>query len=283
MWIYLTCKHSISSVELEEFPKLSINGVQQNITVKSTPIVKECYSHEWQVEISTTLQFGTTSKPSMERSWGLSTLSSVASRNCVKIFQLQDMEQAWKESEADCFSRSCAWPKKSSPDSYSLKTYQLLQHEGDFKSLERLPKWGMIVGGVLYPQHPLEQDIKENDGSCWPTPRSCNAMNTAFSQHLAIRNKGNLEEEVCKVTLSVATPRASQASKPIKVPSPSCQNGTHGENLADSIGRLNPEMIGKRLSIAFVEVLMGYCINWTECEPLVTQLCLSKSKKPLKC
>ena len=100
----------------------------------------------------------------------ISILSSVASRDLAKISALQDMEKAWQESEADYFSRSCAWPKKSSPNSYSLKMSQQSQHEGDFESLKKLPKWGMIVDGVLYPLQALELYIKEKGGSYWPTP-----------------------------------------------------------------------------------------------------------------
>ena len=39
-----------------------------------------------------------------------------------KTSALQDVAQAWLESEVDYFSRSCAWPKKRSPRSYSLRT-----------------------------------------------------------------------------------------------------------------------------------------------------------------
>ena len=80
------------------------------------------------------------------------------------------MEKAWQESEVDYFTRSFAWPKRSSPSSYLLKTSNQLPQEVDYKSLEKLPKWGMIVDGVLYPLHPLEQYMKEKGGSYWPTP-----------------------------------------------------------------------------------------------------------------
>ncbi len=90
--------------------------------------------------------------------------SSAGSRDPAKESALQDMEKAWKMSEADYFSRSCAWPKKSSPSLYFWKTSPLFPQEVGYESLEKLPKWGMIVDGVLYPLHPWEPCIVEKDG-----------------------------------------------------------------------------------------------------------------------
>src|SRR5690606_4566283 len=71
-----------------------------------------------------------------------STSSMEASHNHAKISVVQELEKAWMESEADFFSRSHAWPKKSSPSSYFLKTCQRSPHEGGFESLNALPRWG---------------------------------------------------------------------------------------------------------------------------------------------
>ena len=142
----------------------------------------------------------------------------------------QDLEKVWKESEADYFSRSCAWPKKSGHRTYSLKMSQLSQAEADFELLKKLPRWGMIVDGVLYPLQALEHYTVGNDGLCY------------------------------------ATPTASQANKPIRAPSPTRQNGTHGEDLQDSIGRLHPSSIGNKLCPRWVSILMGYHITWTDLE-----------------
>ncbi len=156
-----------------------------------------------------------------------------------KTSAVQELEKAWKESEADFFSRSYAWPKKSNPRSYSLRTYLPLAAEGDFKSLEKLPNWGMIVGGVLYPLRALEQCTKEKDGSSWQNRK----------------------------TKMIATPRAS-VGLTIVQPCPSAREGKHGEKTVESIGRLNPELIGKKLCPMFVESLMGYPTMWTGLKPL---------------
>lgn len=281
MWIYLKCSNPlIYSPALEVSPSPYQDIVKLSPIAKSNPIVKESCSPEWQVETSKTLPYGTISKHLMERNWELSTLSSAASRDHAKISQLQELEKAWQESEADCFSRSCAWPKKSSPHSYSWKTSQQLPLVGDWKSLERLPKWGMIVDGVLYPLQVSERYTKGNDGSCWPTPTARDATRNKGGSPADCRRKTpNLPTAILKM---VATPCASQSNKPIREPSPSRQKGEHGEDLQDSIGRLNPESIGKRLSVEFVESLMGYPSMWSALEHWATQWFLSKRKKRSK-
>jgi hypothetical protein len=147
---------------------------------------------------------------------------------------------------------------------------------GDFKLLEKLPKWGMTVDGVLFPLLALERYIREKDGSYWPTPTTSDRYNPCFKNDHDLR-KGNLRGVV-----HYATPTASQANKPIREPSPSRKNKSHGEDLQDSIGRLNPESIGKRLSVEFVECLMGYPFKWSALNHLETQSCHVKLEKLFK-
>lgn len=195
-------------------------------------------------------------------------------------------------------------------------------------SLERLPKWGMIVDGVLYPLHALEHCISDSGGSYWLTPttmdhlpvrqgealenalyrgdpqkkskRKCSGRlneQVAYPQMWptpiardATRNKGgspsdfrrhtpNLPTAILKM---VATPTTSQANKPIRHPSPSRDSKQHGDDLQDSIGRLNPESIGKRLCPRWVSVLMGYPTTWTDLDPSVMQWYQSKQEKRSK-
>lgn len=267
-WIYLAeSVESVSPLEITLDP---------SPIAKSTLIVKEYCCLEWHVGNYKPLQFGMTCKHS-EKTQGhflliASILSTVAFH--ARISALQDLEKAWKESAADCFSRSFAWPKKSSPSSYSLKTSRQSQQEGDFKLLMNLPRWGMIVDGVLYPLRPLERSTKEIVGSYWPTPQSRAQSDTPSERR---RNTPCLHSSVL-----LATPTASQGSKPIRAPSPSRVKGKHGEDLQDSIGRLNPESIGKRLSVEFVELLMGYRSMWTDLEDSATQYVLNKRKKRSK-
>src|SRR6202453_2903819 len=166
-WIYLAA--------LEGLQSPLANGLTPSPIAKLMPFVKESSSVVYPTDHSIMHQFGIISRrsPMMGEIGPKST--SFMEVSPVRTSVLQEMEKAWKESAVAYFSRSFAWPKKSSPLLYSLKMCQQLPHGEGFESLEKLPKWGMIVGGVLYPLRPLEHYTKEKDGFFWPTPcaRDC--------------------------------------------------------------------------------------------------------------
>lgn len=174
------------------------------------------------------------------------------------------------------FTRSLDCVATLSQDSSFWKTYQPLLPEEEQKWSEKLPKWGMIVDGVLFPLRPLERYIDARGGSCWPTPQARAQTDTPSER----RRKSPCLETMVK--LRYATPTASQASKPIREPSPSRQKGEHGEDLQDSIGRLNPESIGKKLCPRWVSVLMGYPTTHTDLEPWAMQWFQFKLEKRSK-
>src|SRR5690606_41850587 len=88
-----------------------------------------------------------------------------------KTSALRAVEEAWKASEADFFSRSCGWPKKRSPASYSLRTSQLSELVVPHELEKNWPASGMIVDGVLYPLKKWERITRESDGFyLLPTP-----------------------------------------------------------------------------------------------------------------
>lgn len=288
-WIYLQ--------ESEESPLLLENTSNQSSIAKKTYTVKECCFQEWPMNHYSIVQSGMTLQHYQDAaSMEVSTLYMEGFH--ARILALQEKEKAWKAAEVGYFSRSYAWPKKSSPHSYSLKMCQQLQQEGDFKLLEKLPKWGMIADGVLYPLLPLEPCIDEKDGSYWLTPstmehlpvRKGKALENALYRGKIHKSKrkvsGRLNEQVAYRQMwptPLATVCVSQANKPIRSPSPSRRNGTHGEDIQDSVGRLNPETIGKKLCPKWVSVLMGYPSTWTDCEPWAIQYVHSKLKKRSKC
>jgi hypothetical protein len=266
-------------------------------TAKSNHIAKPSCFQEWQVETSIKLPSGMTLQHLTQENWELSTLLSAASHDHAKTSALQEMEQAWKESEADYFSRSCAWPKKSSPNSYSLRTYQLLQLEGDFALLKKLPKWGIIVDGVLYPLQALEPDIKGNVGSYWLTPSTMehlpvregealeNALHRGKNRVSRRKVSGRLNEQVAYPTMW-PTPTARDATRNKGGSPADCNRNTPNlptASLKQDVGRLNPQSIGKRLCPRWVSVLMGYPTTWTDLEPWAMQWFLAKQKKRLKC
>ena len=247
---------------------LYLNGLDQSLTAKSNPIVKQCCSHEWPMNHYPMHLSGMTSQHLTDcLSMGLSTSYMEGFR--ARTLALQDLEKAWKESEADCFLRSCAWPKKLSPSSYSLKTFQLLQAEGDFKSLERLPKWGMTVDGVLYPLQALARYTVEKGGFYWPTS---NARDWKGGKTQGNRHSPNLNTAVHMWP----TPNLSD-----------CYNANvkNDHDIKKGYLRgvvLNQSNTGERLCPKWVSVLMGYPIEWTDLKALETQSCPVKLEKLLK-
>ena len=253
---------------------LYLSGCDPLHIAKSTLTVRECSYQEWPMNHLLRRLSGTTLKP-CELSIYAGPLISPMADFPARTLAVQELEKAWQESEADYFLRSCARPKKSSPHSYSLKTCQPSQAEEAFRSLVKLPKWGMIADGVLYPLQALERYTSAKGGSYWPTPQARSQTDTPSERN---RHTPCLETQV-KV---YATPTASQANKPIRAPSPSREKGEHGEDLQDSVGRLHPENIGKKLCARWVSSLMGYPTTWTDLEAWVIPWFLNKRKKRLK-
>ena len=242
-WIFLAASG--------ELALLSENGSNQLPTSKLTPIVKELSCQEWPIEDWKKLRYGMILELCQDIPLERKKLILSMEDSHARISVLQDLEKAWKESEAHYFSRSCGWPNKLSQSSYFLRTYHTSSTKVVTGYLPQLPRWGMTVAGVLYPLRPLELCINEKDGSC-------------------------LQKAM------YATPTASQASKPIRKPSPTRQNKKHGEDIQESLGRLHPLMIGKKLCPKWISVLMGYLSEWTELEPWAIQWFLSKRKRRLK-
>ena len=270
-WIYL--------VESEDSRLHSASGYDQSPIAKLTPIVKEFSSVEWPRLRLPAPQSGMTYEAFQRGYPYLTTSFTEASR--ARISALQDAEKAWKESEADYFSRSCAWPKKSSPSSYFLKTCPPSPAVADFESLVKLPKWGIIVGGVLYPLLPLEHYTVEKGGSYLPIPntldhlpcRSVEAQQRVFQTHRKGRTQPcNLREWFYPKMWP--TPKASDATRA----------GIKSESKRDNPAlwyRIH-EITGKKLNVLFLEWMMGYPEEWTELEPWAMRWFLSKRKRRSK-
>ena len=160
-WIFLA--------ESEESASPLENGCAPLLSARLTPIVKECSYLECLQETFRVFPSGMISPLWMDSN--LEKLSILFTADFpARISALQEMEKAWQESEADYFTRSSVCVAKLSQDSSFWKTFQPLLPEEEQKWYGKLPRWGMIVDGALYPLHPLEQCTKGKDGSYWPTP-----------------------------------------------------------------------------------------------------------------
>ncbi len=177
MWIYLEClTDSTCLAASEESPLPCKNGSSQSPTVKSTPIVKESSYLEWQMENYTIPQSGMTLKVlDIEHYCTPQSILFMGDFHA-RISVLQEMERDWKEREALFFLKSCDCVAKLSQDTSFWKTCQLLPIEGEQKWSGKFPRWGMVVGGVLYPLHRAERYIEEKGGFFLPTPTANSNM-----------------------------------------------------------------------------------------------------------
>ncbi len=232
--------------ESEESTSHSMNGCEQSVIAKSIPIANVSCFQEFQMDISKMHRYGMIYEPSLSHPLSGNISTSSTGDSLVRTLALEAMERAWRENEVDCFSRSCAWPKKSSPNSYSLKMFRQLPHEAESQFVNKLPKWGMIADGVLYPLKALEPLIKENDGSFLPTPTS------------------------------------SQAGKPIRKPSDTTCLGMRQWDLQDRLGQLYPQYIGKSICPQYLAWMMGYPQDFMNLKPWAMQLFQVKQSKRSK-
>ena len=268
-WIYLA--------ESGDSQSPSENGSDQSPTARLTPIVKESSSIIWLLAFCPPHRFGQIFEPlelGEPVGFAVDTLTSSMEGSHARTLALQDMEKAWKVSEADWYSRSFAWPKKSSPIGYFLKTCQPSRPEEELGSLKKLSKWGMTFAGVLYPLRPLERYIVGKGGSYLPTPSAVEGgpipPGTNYRQ-----NQRSYNQKTGK-HVQITLRRWVQI-----FPTPCARDYRSGKQTNRRQNQLNTK-IGGLLNPQWVEWLMGYPIGYTELEDWAMQWFLNKRKKRSK-
>lgn len=255
-WIYLAV-----SVE-SDAPWMNMST--QSPTVKEIDTLKPSYFQEWLTNKFHALRFGMTLQLSKQTCSQKST--SFLEDFPVKTSALQDLVQAWQESEADFSTRLSGLQKKLVRRLCSLKTCQQLELEDFEKFSEHLPKSGMTVGGLVFLPQALEHTTKEIDGFYWPTPTVCGNY----------QNKKQGNSQLIGLATAVKmypTPKASDWK----------QNGSPSEMRRNTPGLAAQVCRGSgQLNPQFVEWLMGYPLEWTALNVSVTQWFRSKSKRRLK-
>jgi hypothetical protein len=265
-WIYLAESAASQSP--------STNGLDPSPTARSIPIVKESCCQECTDYLFPKPLYGTTSKHSIRYSTYPLILTSFTEGFPARISALQDLEKAWKESEVGYFIRSYHWPKRSSPVLYSLKMFPQYAPEAAFLSSNRLPRWGMIVDGALYPLRPLEQYTKEIDGSVWLGTPMASESTTGRSKKFLSPNKKPTPQEF----ISIPTPCARDA----RIGKRKDKSKLRKSQLCEWIGIQRESDYGKKLAPQWIEQLMGYPKGWTELEPWAMQWLQLKRKKRSK-
>ena len=249
-WIYLA--------ESEDSVTPWQNGSDQLPIVKLKHTQEECSYHACFRGSCRSDQSGMMSRPCTDECCLV--LTSYMAASHAKTSASQDLEKAWRESEADYFSKSYALSMKLDRNSSSWKTSQQSLLEDFQRSPQKLPKEGMIVDGALYPLRKSEPLIKEKDGGCLPTP----TVYGNYNKKGASKKSGDGLATYVKM---FPTPDANNQGARKN------QNG-HQYTLQDAVGgQLNP---------MWVEWLMGYPAGWTELEAWAMQWFRSKRGKRLK-
>lgn len=267
--------------ESEDLQLLYQIGSDQLPIVKSSDTLPQSYFQECQKVNCQLLQSGMMSQPLEEKTCQKSTSSAEDSH--AKILALQEMEKAWQESEADYFSRLLDLRKKSNLHSFFSKTYQPSHQGEELKSLIKLPKWGMIVAGLVYPLRKLERTISVRDGGYWLTPNVMDSLpprsKEALVRQFSTTRKGRttpatLREQVlpeCWPQNLFPTPTARDWRDNGKSPAELARNSTTLATQAG--GQLNPQ---------WVEWLMGYPTEWTGLKDWAMQWFRCKPEKRLR-
>jgi hypothetical protein len=283
----------ICLVESEALQKPLANGSNQSPTVNVSLIPKEFCYPGWLMEQSQKLQSGQTCELLTDQCF--QPLTSSMGDSPVRISVLQELEKAWKVCEAAFFTKLCGWPKKSSPNSYSLKMSQPSELEAWIAFSKNLPRQGMTVDGQCYPLRMWEPIIKEKDGFYLPSPTASDGTMGAiigkedrfrYTKNGTIRHYyktgKNRSLTLGRWVKFWPTPAASQIHKKIRPQAPSEAKNEHGTMTVGEMGRRHPETIGGYLNPKWVEWLMGYPTEWTVLSPLVMPWFLSKRKRRSK-
>lgn len=271
MWISL--EDSIcfqGSVELDSH---SQSGLEQLPIVSKTATHKAYYCRECDQVKLIELQSGMMSQHCAEKC--CQKLTSFLEDSPAKTSVLQDLEKAWRESEAGFSSRLLDWSKSSHPNSSFWKTSQPSELEGEKPWLKLWPRSGMTVGGQLLRPQALEPFTKETDGSYLPTPTA-----TPYGT-----NKGGASGRVGKERLSLQT-----MARRNLWPTPTARDWKDSPGQKDRGDRDDSKLAMRvfrennsgQLNPQWVEWLMGYRIGWTELSALEIQWFHSKSKKRSK-
>ena len=240
----------------------SHNGSNLLPTVNSILTPKESFSPEWLMVNFQTRQSGTM-LPLLGETCSHTSILSMAAF-LAKTFLLQELEKVWKASEAVYFSRLSAWPKKSSPPSYSLKMSPQ-SGQGDWIELSRnLPKSGMTVGGQCYPLRTLERTISDNAGSFWRTPDA---------------NCGRGASSKDRMAWKLANKMPISLNDQVRWPTPNARDWKGECNQMCLPTLVNDRRNGGTLNPTWVEWLMGYPSEWTVLKDSVMQWFLSKRKR----
>lgn len=275
MWIYLAepCTDSTSSQESEESQKPWKGTSDQSPTVKTIDTHKPFFYPEWQKENCQTPQSGMTCEHSWDQCFLCHPILSTAAF-LARTSVSQDMARAWRESEADYFSRSPGSLASYDRDSCSWRTFQRLLFEDQSELLANFAGWGMTVAGVFYPLQMWARITDAKDGGSWRGPR----VGGQEAYYTRAKRKGH------KIAMSYLESAVDYHESKKLFPTPTAQDAKNNgapSQMQRNTKPLNAE-IGGSLNPTWVEWLMGYPSEWTVLKDWATQWYRPKRAKRLK-
>jgi hypothetical protein len=173
------------------------------------------------------------------------------------------MELAWRESEADFSLKSCALLASYDPASFSWKTSQQSLFGGLTEFSWSSLRSGSIVDGQLCQPPKLAQCIAEKDGGYLPTPTA------------------SIEGSNCSPGSTNKKMGLSQLARKGLLPTPKARDYKPA-GITSDLNRNSPGLpatMGGSLNPQFVEEIMGYHIDWTALDALVTAWFRYQQKK----
>lgn len=220
--------------------------------------LKPSWWHDKTMEPSRHSRFGMTYAPLTE-SLGAELLMWWQADSLAKTSALQEAGPDWTAKGQGYGEKWSGLLAKYSPDTHSLKTAQLSLLEDLNWCCATLPRWGLMLGGELYPQPMLEPFTAEKDCGFWPTP-TCDSATDRSSRYA----QGGMP-----LTMAVKlwpTPQASDNRDRGNSSTPAIKRRIEkGKQVMLSMcvssenGRLNPD---------WTEWLMGWPIGQTDLKPL---------------
>lgn len=245
-WILLTqgsLLASTSSQESEEFLKPWNRGCEQPPIVRTLSQARPFSFPEWDEGRLTLLQSGMMSPPLEPDSYREST--SLPEAFPARTSVLRGFDAVWQESVAAYSSRLQGSQRSYDPATSSWKMLPGFQVSAGKKLFPPLPKWGMIVDGVVSPLRMWDTQPRGRDGGYWPAP-------TKHAQKEKGWNGEYTRQSIAVGSVAIRLTATLLGLTP--------QNGSDYSKL------------GLRLHPQFLEVLMGYSIGSTALEPWATQL-----------
>ena len=152
------------------------------------------------------------------------------------------------------------------PTTSSWRTSPASSSQAWERSSVIFPPSGMMRGGVVSPQRPLERPSSDGESSLWPTPTTQDAVRRAYPSQWN-RNTDPLHVAV----LRIPTPTANDWKGAARNPKTMAGHGL-AAFVRDFPTSTNTgvEAVTGQLNPTWVEWLMGFPTGWTDLEPSVT-------------